>query len=167
MAANWDITRAPLSADEVKPAGMIIRWLAGAAMVSYSVITTVIIFGWFLSPVLKVHVQGINLAYVIGLVFSIGVTIAEWASADDAPVAHWIIVLIADTPFTAYQTYVWLRSIYGAHWGELDRRGIIVLIGLSVLIGVLFAKLGEWLLVRRGRKIAPKAVAASPPIVRY
>lgn len=167
MSANWDITRAPLSADEVKPAGMFVRWFFGAVLISYSVISTVLVFGWFLSPVVTATVQGVKLAYIIGVVFAIAVTIAEWASTDDAPVAHWIIVLLMDTPFTASQTYFWLRSISTAHWGDLDRQRTMILIALSIVAGVLIAKCGEWLLVRRGRKPAVKPVSTAPPIVRY
>jgi hypothetical protein len=63
--ADWDITRAPIRAHELRPLGVALRLGTGIGMVAYSVITTTIVMGWFLDPVIRGAVYGIHASYKV------------------------------------------------------------------------------------------------------
>lgn len=147
--ASWDITRAPIRAQELRPLGVALRLGTGIGMVAYSVITTTIVIGWFLDPVIQGAVSGIHVSYLVGFLFGIGVTAGEWATSADAPKVHWFLVLVLDAPFSALQTFVWLHIVVDARVEAVTPTWTFGLIVVSLLWGIVTANLGEMLLIQK------------------
>lgn len=150
MAKQWDITQAPINAQELQPAGVIIRWIVGVLLIGYSTITTIIIIDWFFTPVLHGAWIGISYGMWIGLLLSAIVTVVEWVTSEKYKLVHWVVVVFFDASFTSWQTYTWLSFIMASHYGNLDTYEKIATGAVALLIGLSSAKLGEALLVRQG-----------------
>ncbi len=148
-AGRWDVRDAPLTTEDMQPIGVILRWLTGLAFVAYSIITTGIIFGVILRPLipgaLDLWITSVSYGAIIGAIFAIAVTVGQWATDQKAKKTHWFLILALDAPFSAVQTYLWGMVIATAFF-DVAWWGYAIVIVLSIGWGIANAKLGEKLL---------------------
>jgi hypothetical protein len=129
-----------------------VRVVLGVLFIAWSWVSTIIIVGWLLEPLLH-DTSTIGIIadrFLVAFVIAFLVSIAEFVSAERWPGAYWIVLLLADASFTAFQTRVWLTQI-------IAPRTTITLIGdltiwvVAIVGGIIAAKFGELLLFGRRR----------------
>lgn len=145
--SKWNITQAPLSSNRIDAVGPVLRGGVGLGFISYSAITTIVVFLAVLGPLLDWwKIVAIAVAFVVV------VTLAEWATASfELWAAHWAIVLLLDAPFTTWQTHEWLWQITTAHYEAVSTEVRTSLWIASLVWGVVTAKIGEKLLIKMER----------------
>jgi hypothetical protein len=141
---------APLDRSMLDSAASPVRVLFGALFLGWSWISTIIIVGRFLAPVLPgALLQVAGDSYVVAFGLAVLVTAAEFVSAGRWPVAWWSVLLVFDASFTSWQTHAWLALIVAPHMtppGTLTP-GIDVAIWLVAVVGGIIAAIfGELLL---------------------
>lgn len=152
---SWDIRRPPMSQKDMEKFGPLLRILFGAGMIGYSNIAATLLIGWILDPLLPQSLIGVfTYAHAVGLLFGVAVTIGQWATKMSYPTVHWFLVLALDAPFSAVQTYLWLLVIAQAHFidvktGTISQTTWLICLTISLLWGVVTAKLGEYMLLGR------------------
>jgi hypothetical protein len=146
---SYEIGKAPIQRSEIEKTLPVLRLITGGCFVGYSIISTILIIHNLVSPVASPYVS-----YGAGLLVSIIVAWAEWATARGGEKVYWGIVLILDAPFTAYFTVSWVNGLIAAHLGtEAVSAHAIMVWAWSMLFGVASAVLGELILLggrRRG-----------------
>lgn len=130
-----------------------VRTLFGALFIAWSWISTIIIIGWLLEPLLHDTSTLVVVAdrFVIGLVVAALVTIAELASAERWPLTHWLTLLIADASFTSIQTHSWLTQIIAPR-AAITAAGDVGVWLAAIIGGIIAAKFGELLLFGTSRR---------------
>src|SRR5690349_1958116 len=83
--------------DTVAPA---LRVLFGLIFIAWSWISTIIILGALLKPVIPAAMLGLPDRFLVAILFSFLVSLAEFVSSDRWPVAYWIVLLLCDASFT-------------------------------------------------------------------
>jgi hypothetical protein len=145
------ITRAPLSYDEIRRLGPFLRALTGYVMIAYSIVSAALVVGWLLSPVVTYQFGFFSGAHVIGALFGITVTLFQWNTREDYPLAHWCLVLLFDAPFSGYITYSWVRviavTLFAPPEGGMTPNMWLSCVGIALAWGVISAKFGEALLI--------------------
>jgi hypothetical protein len=140
------LNAAPLDRALLDTAASPVRVVFGALFLGWSWISTILIVGWFLAPVLPgAFFQVAGDSYVVGFGVAGLVTAAEFVSAGRWPAAYWPTLLVFDASFTSWQTHAWLALIVAAHTpitAGLD----VVLWLVSIVGGVVAAIFGELLL---------------------
>jgi hypothetical protein len=129
--------------DTIAPA---LRVLFGLIFIAWSWISTLLVLGTLLVPVLpSATLGGIPDRAIIALGFAFLVSLAEFASSDRWPVAYWIVLLVCDASFTTWQTRAWLVLIVGAQT-PISLLGHIGIWAVALVGGIIAAKFGEVLL---------------------
>jgi hypothetical protein len=129
--------------DTIAPA---LRVLFGIIFIAWSWISTLLVLGTLLVPVLpSATIGGIPDRALIALGFAFLVSLAEFASSDRWPVAYWIVLLACDASFTTWQTRIWLVLIVGAQT-PISPIGHIGIWAVALVGGIIAAKFGEVLL---------------------
>jgi hypothetical protein len=135
--------------DTVAPA---IRVLFGLIFIAWSWISTLLIVGRLLSPVLPgATLGGIPDRALIAIGFAFLISLAEFVASDRWPGAYWVILLFGDASFTTWQTRAWLILIVEAQT-HIELAGHVAIWIASVVGGIIAAKFGEVLLFGKGRK---------------
>jgi len=134
--------------DTIAPA---LRVLFGLIFIAWSWISTLLVLGGLLAPVLPSAVlAGIPDRALIAIGFALLVSLAEFVSSDRWPVAYWIVLLVCDASFTAWQTRTWLVLIVGAQT-PIEPAGHVVIWIVAIVGAIIAAKFGEVLLFGQGR----------------
>lgn len=148
------LNAAPLDRALLDSAASPMRVLFGALFLGWSWISTIIIVGRFLAPVLPgalFQVVGDSYAVAFGIAFLISA--AEFVSANRWPPVYWAVLLLLDAPFTSWQTHAWLALIVQAQNPQIPiSTGVDVVIWIvSVVGGIIAAIFGELLLFGKRR----------------
>lgn len=129
--------------DTIAPA---LRVLFGIIFIAWSWISTLLVLGTLLVPVLpSATLGGIPDRALIALGVAFLVSLAEFASSDRWPLAYWIVLLGCDASFTTWQTRDWLVQIVSAQT-HITLLGHIAIWLAAVIGGIVAAKFGEVLL---------------------
>ena len=151
---SWDLNAPPLPRERLIYLKPVLRVVGGAAFIAWSWVSTVLILGWFLEPVIKGAVGVVEVRHLISLLFAFGVTVAEFVTAEDNPDVYWIVLILLDASFTSMQTFLWLSEMVGARI-VLNVFLYILLTVTAVTAGILVARLGELLLLGQRRRTTP------------
>lgn len=134
--------------DTIAPA---LRVLFGLIFIAWSWISTLLVLGGLLAPVLpSATFAGIPDRALIAIGFAFLVSLAEFVSSDRWPAAYWSVLLLCDASFTAWQTRTWLVLIVGAQT-PIALAGHVVISIVAIVGGIIAAKFGEVLLFGQGR----------------
>jgi hypothetical protein len=147
MSKAWDVRSAPLARERLDVIAPLVRIIFGIIFIAWSWVSTVLILGLLLSPVLTGDLGGIPSSYIVAFGFAILISVAEWVTSDRWARVYWGIVLILDTPFTAWQTHEWLYKIVDARVETVSTQADVAIWIVSLVGGVVAAMLGEGLLV--------------------
>lgn len=129
--------------DTIAPA---LRVLFGLVFIAWSWISTILILGALLKPVMpSAAIEGIPDRYLVAIGLSFLVSLAEFASSGRWPAAYWIVLLFCDASFTTWQTRAWLLAIVGAQTEVTPTAHVAVWV-VSIVGGIIAAKSGEVLL---------------------
>jgi hypothetical protein len=128
------------------------RAFFGIVFLVWSWISTVIILGRLLAPVLTSSpIPGIGDRYIVALGVAMLVSLAEFVSSDRWPGTYWAVLLIADASFTTWQTHTWLELIVQPHTALTV--GVQAAIWIASLLGgIIAARFGEELLFGKRRR---------------
>src|SRR5262245_29653538 len=103
---------APLPRTWLDSAASPLRVFFGIVFLAWSWVSTVLILGKLLAPALRgALLEGVPDSYIAAIGFALLVTAAEFVSAGRWPGAYWAVLLLADAPFTTWQTHAWLALI--------------------------------------------------------
>src|SRR5581483_3628303 len=98
--------------DTIAPA---LRVVFGLVFIAWSWISTLIILGALLKPVLpNATIEDVPDRFLVAIGLAFLVSLAEFAASGRWPLAYWLVLLLADASFTAWQTWVWLLAIVQA-----------------------------------------------------
>ena len=137
---------APLPREWLDTIATPLRVLFGLVFIAWSWISTIIILGMLLTPVMHgAAIPGLPDRYLVGVAFALLVSLAEFVASGRWPVAHWIVLLLADASFTTWQTWLWLTAIVEAQT-EIGAAGYVAIAVASIIGGIVAAKFGEVLL---------------------
>ena len=140
---------APLDRAMLDSAASPVRVAFGIIFLGWSWVSTVIILGKLLAPVLSsAFIPGVPNSYLAAFVFALLVTTVEFVSAGRWPIAYAFVLGFLDAPFTTYQTYTWLTSIIGAIT-IITPAGAVGIGVVSLIGGIAAAIFGELLLFGR------------------
>lgn len=129
-----------------------IRILFGLIFIAWSWISTVIILGRLLRPVMtSAAIEGIPDRFLVALSFAFLISAAEFVASDRWTGAYWAVLLVGDASFTAWQTRAWLVLIVGAQT-EISTLGHIAIWTLAIVGGIIAGKFGEFFLFGRRRE---------------
>jgi hypothetical protein len=128
-----------------------LRIVFGIIFIAWSWISTILILGALLKPVLPEAVLSLPDRFLVAIVVSFLVSLAEFVSSDRWPLAYWIVLLVCDASFTAWQTRTWLVQIVHAQT-DISLLGHLVIWIVSIIGGIIAAKFGEMLLFGAGRE---------------
>jgi hypothetical protein len=129
--------------DSVAPA---LRVLFGLIFIAWSWISTILILGLLLKPVLSsAIIAGVPDRFLVAILVAFLVSLAEFVSSDRWPGVYWVVLLVCDASFTAWQTRVWLVQIISAQT-EIALLGHIGIWLAAIVGGIVAAKFGEVLL---------------------
>src|SRR5258708_973716 len=94
-----------------------VRVLFGLIFIAWSWVSTVIIVGTWLRPLLhNATIPGAPDWFLVAFAFAILVTVVEFVSSDRWPPIYWIVLLVLDASFTTWQTHTWLLIIVQAQF---------------------------------------------------
>src|SRR4051812_16945430 len=88
MGKSWDIRNAPLSRDGLDRVAPLIRILGGILFIAWSWVSTILLLGMLLTPVIRGTTYGVRYSYLVALAFATVVTITEWVT-DEWPGIYW------------------------------------------------------------------------------
>jgi hypothetical protein len=129
--------------DTIAPA---LRVLFGLIFIAWSWISTLLVLGALLAPVLpSTTLVGIPDRALIAIGFAFLVSLAEFVASDRWAVAYWLVLLLCDASFTTWQTRTWLLLIVGAQT-PIELVGHIGIWVVALVGGIIAAKFGEILL---------------------
>lgn len=132
--------------DAITPA---LRVLFGLIFIAWSWLSTIIILGVLLKPVVpETLIPGLPDRFIIAISLAFLVSLAEFVSSDRWPAVYWSVLLICDASFTAWQTRIWLVTIVQAQT-PIAPSGHFLIWVVSIFGGVVAAKFGEVLLFGR------------------
>jgi hypothetical protein len=145
-------TAAPLPREWLDTVAPAIRVLAGLVFLAWSWVSTVLILGKVLRPVLtSALIEGVPDRYLVALGFAALISLIEFAASDRWPAPYWLVLLLGDASFTAWQTRSWLVLIVEANT-PISLLGHIGIWIVAILGGIIAAKFGETLLFGTSRK---------------
>lgn len=145
-------TAAPLPREWLDTVAPAIRVLFGLIFLAWSWISTLLIVGALLAPVLpSATLAGIPDRALVAIGFAFLVSLAEFVASDRWVGAYWLILLLGDASFTSWQTRSWLVLIVGAQT-KIELAGHVAIWLASIVGGIIAAKFGEVLLFGAGRK---------------
>jgi hypothetical protein len=146
---------APLDRALLDSAATPMRVFFGGFFLGWSWLSTVIILGGLLTPVAPGALLGVSDRYLIAFGIALLVSGAEFVSAGRWPGAYWLILLLCDASFTAWQTHTWLALIVTPHMtqpGTLTPSVEVAIWFVSIAGGIAAAIFGELLIFgKRGR----------------
>src|SRR5436853_3080983 len=87
---------APLSRSWLDSAATPVRVLFGGVFLAWSWISTVLVLGRILAPVLPGDGMGIGDRYLVAFGLAVLISLAEFVSAGRWPGAYWLTILLAD-----------------------------------------------------------------------
>lgn len=123
-----------------------LRVLFGLIFIAWSWISTVLILGRLLAPVVTgTAVAGMADRYLVAIGIALMVSLAEFVSSGRWPAAYWLVLLICDASFTAWQTRTWLVAIVAAQT-EIALVGHVTIWIIAIVGGIIAGKFGELLL---------------------
>lgn len=126
-----------------------LRVLFGLVFIAWSWISTIIVLGVLLYPVMPgTALEVVPDWFVLALGVSFLVSLAEFVSSDRWPLAYWVVLLLCDASFTIWQTRVWLLAIVQAQT-EVALAGHLAIWLVSIIGGITAARFGEVLLFGR------------------
>lgn len=139
-------TAAPLPREWLDTVAPAIRVLFGVIFIAWSWISTVIIVGTWLRPLLpSATIPFAPDWFLVAFAFALLVSLVEFVASDRWPVVYWMVMLLLDASFTAWQTRAWLLVIVQAQT-QITPLGHVAIWIASILGGTLAAKFGEVLL---------------------
>jgi hypothetical protein len=149
-ATSRRIDAAPLDRAILDSAASPTRVFFGLVFLAWSWVSTVVILGQFLVPVLpRAHV-GVSDSYLAALILALLVTGVEFVSAGRWEGVYWPVLLCLDASFTTAQTHAWLAMITQPY-AELTSGTDILLWIVALVCGIIAAIFGEILLFGRRR----------------
>lgn len=135
--------------DTVAPA---IRVLAGLVFIAWSWVSTIIILGKVLKPVItSALVEGVPDRFLVAIGFAFLISLIEFVASNRWAGAYWLVLLLGDASFTAWQTRAWIVLIVEANT-PIALPGHILIWIVSGVCGIIAAKFGEVLLFGTSRK---------------
>lgn len=158
---QWDIGVAPLERERLDTIAPLVRILGGVLFLAWSWVSTTLIIGVLLQPIIHSGYAGIGYSYLIGFVVSILVTVGEWVTEGEYLLIHWTIILLLDASFTTFQTHEWVTVIVKARGVPITQNLDIGCWVASVIGGIIAAKFGEKLLLRSRRTRYGSAVRSA------
>ena len=142
-------TAAPLPREWLDVIATPVRVLFGILFIAWSWISTVLIVGAWLRPLLPAAtVPGAPDWFVVAFLVACLVSLVEFVASDRWDVVYWIVLLLLDASFTAWQTSTWLHIIVAAQT-EIGLLGNAAIYLVSIICGIVAGKLGEILLFGR------------------
>jgi len=143
-------TAAPLPREWLDTVAPLVRVLFGLIFIAWSWVSTVIIVGTWLRPLLPAAtIPGAPDWFLVSFAFALAVSLVEFVSSGRWPLVYWIVMLLLDASFTTWQTRAWLLIIVGAQT-EIAALGHVAIWIASILGGIIAAKFGEVLLFGKG-----------------
>ena len=142
-------TAAPLPREWLDVIATPVRVLFGILFIAWSWISTVIILGAWLRPLLPAAtVPGAPDWFVVALSTAFLVSLVEFVASDRWDFVYWLVLLVADASFTSWQTHTWLLIMVSAQTdvGPIGNAAIWL---VSIVGGIIAAKFGEILLFGR------------------
>ncbi len=161
MSKSWDIRNAPLSREGLDRIGPLVRIFGGMLFIAWSWVSTILILGVLIAPVIHGETYGIGHRYIVALAFSAVVTVTEWVT-DEWPRIYWSVLLLLDASFTFWQTKEWLYAIITAQTDTISLPGHIAIWAASAVCGVVAARFGERLLLPPRKRTHYAATAGRP-----
>lgn len=129
--------------DTIAPA---LRILFGILFIAWSWISTILIVGALLKPVISTAIlAAVPDRFLVAILFAFLTSLAEFVSSGRWSFAYWTVLLICDASFTTWQTRTWLVQIVGAQT-TISLLGHVIIWFAAVVGGVIAAKFGEVLL---------------------
>lgn len=123
-----------------------LRALFGLIFIAWSWISTILILGKLLKPVMQgAAIEGLPDRFLVAIVIAFFVSLAEFVSSDRWPFAYWMVLLVCDASFTTWQTRAWLVAIVQAQT-QIVPAGQVLIWLVSIIGGIVAAKFGEVLL---------------------
>lgn len=145
-------TAAPLPREWLDTVAPAIRVLAGLVFIGWSWVSTLLIVGRLLAPVLPgATVVGIPDRALVAIGFAFLISLIEFVASDRWKGAYWIVLLLGDASFTTWQTRAWLMLIVEANT-PIETGGHVAIWIASILGGIIAAKFGEVLLFGRSSR---------------
>jgi hypothetical protein len=145
-------TAAPLPREWLDTVAPAIRVLAGLVFLAWSWVSTILILGKVLRPVLtSALIEGVPDRFLVALGFAFLISLVEFVASDRWKGAYWLVLLLGDASFTAWQTRAWLVLIVEANT-PIEPAGHVAIWIASILGGIIAAKFGETLLFGTSRK---------------
>jgi hypothetical protein len=139
-------TAAPLPREWLDTVAPAIRVLFGLIFIAWSWVSTVIIVGTWLRPLLSgATIPGAPDWFLVAFAIALAVSLVEFVASGRWPAVYWIVMLLLDASFTTWQTRAWLLIIMQAQTqiAPLGHAAIWLVSGIG---GFLAAKFGEVLL---------------------
>lgn len=146
MGKSWDIRNAPLSRDGLDRIAPLVRIFGGIVFIAWSWVSTILMLGALLAPVVHGAVSGIAYSYAVAFVFTVFVTVVEWVT-DEWPSIYWSVLVLLDASFTFWQTKAWLYVIVSAQVDAISLPSHLAIWLVSLVCGVIAARFGEKLLL--------------------
>lgn len=142
-------TAAPLPREWLDAIATPVRVFFGIVFIAWSWISTVLIVGAWLRPLLSAAtVPGAPDWFLAAFLFACLVSLVEFVASDRWDAVYWIVMLALDASFTTWQTRAWLLIIVQAQT-EIGPLGHALIWLVSVVGGIIAAKFGEVLLFGR------------------
>ena len=136
----------PLPREWLDTIAMPLRVLLGVIFIAWSWISTLLILGAALKPVISsAAIESLPDRFLVAIGFALLVSLVEFVSSDRWPIAYWAVLLLCDASFTTWQTRTWLITIVQAQT-EIATLGHIGIWIVSIIGGIVAAKFGEVLL---------------------
>lgn len=146
----------PLDRSMLDSAASPTRVFFGLVFLAWSWVSTVLVLGRFLTPVLPGTMAGISTSYIVALVLALLVTGVEFVSAGRWQGVYWPVLLLLDAPFTTVQTHGWLTALIQPYAQEALSAGADTVVWIAAFIcGIIAAIFGELLLFGKRKHHAP------------
>lgn len=143
---------APLPRDWLDTIAPAIRVLAGLVFIAWSWVSTIIILGAILKPVIaSAAIAGVPDRFLVAIAVAFLISLIEFVASDRWIGAYWLVLLLGDASFTTWQTRAWLVAIVKAHT-NISLAGHVGIWIAAGICGIIAAKFGEVLLFGAGRK---------------
>jgi hypothetical protein len=127
-----------------------LRILFGLIFIAWSWVSTIIIVGTWLRPLLpSATIQGAPDWFIVAFALAFLVSLVEFVASDRWPIVYWIVLLLLDASFTTWQTRLWLLIIVQAQVTDIAPLGHAAIWLVSIIGGIFAAKFGETLLFGR------------------
>lgn len=140
---------APLDRAMLDSAASPTRVIFGIIFLAWSWVSTVLILGHFLIPLIA-GAPGVPASYIVALAVALLVTWVEFVSAARWTGVYWFLIFFLDMPFTALQSHAWF-TVLAAAYTEVTPAVDLTLWIVAGIGGIIAAIFGELLLFGRRR----------------